>query len=77
MPKKKIRSRNLDVLKKMPPVYHTIPGQEYDLNNSELVNWLISQDEIKQWLASYLKSLSDYVKYDSEKGYWVGIDYEG
>lgn len=60
----------------MPPVYHTLSGRDYDVRESELVNWLLEQDDIKNWLASYVKNLTDYVKYDSEKAYWVGIDYE-
>lgn len=60
----------------MPPLYHKLPDQEYDVEKSELVKWLIRQPSIKKWLGSYLKSLSDYVQYDHETRKWVGVNYE-
>ncbi|MFL2076402.1 hypothetical protein [Marinilactibacillus psychrotolerans] len=75
--KKKQRSKNLDVLKTMPPLKHKQANQDYDIEKSDLVDWLLSQPEIKQWVVSYLKGLSDYLIYDSKTECWVGVDYKG
>lgn len=72
---KKRRSKLLEVARKLPPSYHTIPGQEFDVNKSEVINWLIEQPEILNYLWNNIKQ-SSYVFYDSETGTWTGIDWE-
>lgn len=75
MSKKRKRSKNLEVLKNMPPAYHTLPGEEYDPFKSELIEWAIAQPDILNWLGGYLTSIG-YTKYDPETGFHVGIDFE-
>ena len=74
--KLKKRSKLLDVSKKLPPSYHTIPGQEFNVKKSEVINWLIDQPEILNYLWNNIKQSGD-VFYDSETGIWTGVDWEG
>lgn len=69
--KKQISSK-LNIAEKMPPLYHSIPGQNFDIKNSEVVKWLIEQPEILQYL--FDKISHNYLQYDSATGKWKGID---
>lgn len=72
-------SKLLSVAKKMPPLYHTIPGEEFDIKKSEVVNWLISQPEILSYVVNRIKGgkgQSAYIIYDSDTGKWQGVDYD-
>lgn len=73
MPRKK--SKQLNVAKQMPRLRHRIPGEEYDNKKSEVINWIVSQPEIRQWLFDKLKSYG-YIAYLKEPGQWVGIEHE-
>lgn len=68
-------SEKLEVIKQMPPSYHTLPGQKFDIKKSEVVQWLVDQPEILNNLWNRLKQ-SGFVKYDSDTGLWTGVDYE-
>lgn len=72
----KKRSKKLNVAKKLPPSYHTIPGQEFEINKSEVVRWLINQPDILNYLWDNIKQSKD-VEYDPETGIWTGVDYDG
>lgn len=67
-------SEKLKVIKRMPPSYHTLPGQKFDIKKSEVIRWLIDQPEILNHLWDRLK-FSGYVEYDPETRLWTGIDY--
>lgn len=69
------RSKKLNVGKKMPPSYHRIQGQDFDIKKSEAVAWLIDQLEILNFLWDQFKQSGDLV-YDSETGIWTGVDYD-
>jgi len=73
MRKKKQRSKKLDVAKKMPPLYHTLPGKPFSLEESEVLEWLSSQGELQLWLFNQL-SYAGYIEYDPETGLWSGIE---
>lgn len=73
MRKKKQRSKKLDVAKKMPPLYHTLPGKAFSLEESEVLEWLSSQGELQLWLFNQL-SYAGYIEYDPETGLWSGIE---
>ena len=38
----------LDCVKTMPPLYHSLPNEQFSLQKSEVVAWLIKQPEIQQ-----------------------------
>ena len=35
----------LEIAKSMPPLYHTLPNQKFDIEKSEAVKWLMKQPE--------------------------------
>ncbi|MGN0508691.1 MAG: hypothetical protein ACI4GX_05605 [Ruminococcus sp.] len=73
---KKCRSKKLLVARNMPPLYHTIPGQRFDITQSEVLKWLVAQPEILNYIWDNIKN-SDDVCYDADTGKWYGVDFEG
>nr|DAQ41937.1 MAG TPA: hypothetical protein [Caudoviricetes sp.] len=59
----------------MPPLYHSIPGEKFDIRKSRTLWWLIKQPEILNYVWNNIKQ-SGFVKYDSVTGKWTGIDFE-
>ena len=75
MANKKV-SKLLDVAKRMPTLHHTLPEEEFDIKKSEVVQWLIKQPEILQYISNRIMGNgSAYIKYNSETGKWEGVDY--
>lgn len=72
----KRRSKKLNIARKLPPSYHTLPGEKFDIKKSEVINWLIDQPDILNFLWDNIKQ-SGNVEYDSETGIWAGVDYDG
>lgn len=70
----KQRSAKLCIAKQMPELRHTIPGEKFDVKKSEVVQWLISQPDILQYLFNHIKNTD--IVYVPEYGTWVGVDYE-
>lgn len=68
------RSKKLLVAKKMPPLYHTLPGQNFDSAKSEVYDWLTKQEELMNWLLGRLSDIG-YITYNSHTGQWTGVDY--
>lgn len=73
---KKCRSKKLLVARNMPPLYHSIPGQNFDITQSEVLKWLVAQPEILNYIWDNIKN-SDDVCYDADTGKWYGVDFEG
>ena len=73
--KTKKRSKELLVAKTMPPLYHTLPGQEFDVEKSQVYAWLSRQKDLLHWLLMQLNS-AGYIVYNPETGQWTGVDYE-
>lgn len=69
-------SKKLNIARKLPPSYHTLPGENSDIKKSEVINWLIDQPDILNFLWDNIKQ-SGNVEYDSETGIWAGVDYDG
>lgn len=73
-------NKNLEVAKKMPPLYHTLPNKEFDIKKSEVVKWLLEQPEIMQFVMDRVSSRKgelSLIQYDREAGTWQGVDYHG
>ena len=68
-------SQKLDVLKTMPPLYHRIPGKEFDPNESPVLDWLSMQTDLLSWLKDRARE-NGFIVYDSETGRWQGVDYD-
>ena len=70
MKKNKNYDKRLDVFQNMPALYHTKPGEEYDPEYSEVLNWIREQPELLDCLkdmARY-KGLIEFVN-----GKWRGV----
>ncbi|MBP1764156.1 MAG: hypothetical protein H6Q65_1214 [Firmicutes bacterium] len=73
--KKNKMSKNLEAARCMLPLRHSIPGQDFDIKNSEAIQWLIESPDILNYVWNNLKN-SDFVFYNPETGKWQGVDYE-
>lgn len=67
------RSKKLDVAKRMPPLFHKLPGEEFDITKSEAARWLCTQPEIMQWVFDQMNH-SENIIYDPDTGKWKGVD---
>lgn len=76
----KRKSKYLDIAKKMPPLYHTIPGEDFDIAKSEVAKWLVSQPEILNYVVNRIKGSNGqttYIVFDPKTRKWQGVDYDG
>lgn len=73
--KQKRRSEKLLVAKTMPLLYHTLPGEEFDNDKSQVYAWIKNQPDLIHWLWRQLGS-AGYIVYNSRTGQWKGADYD-
>lgn len=67
--------KNLAVARQMPRLRHSIPGEPFDIEDSEVVKWLIKQPEIMQYVFGSVEVPGrDLIEYDPETGTWAGVD---
>lgn len=71
----KKRSKKLLVARNLPPSFHKVPGEDYNVKKSEVVNWLIQRPSILEYLWDQIKQSKDIV-YNPETGKWHGVDYD-
>ena len=69
-------SKLLAIAKHMPPLYHKLPGEVFDIMESEVVKWLIQQPEILNYIFNRINGKTPYIVYNPTTGKWQGIDYE-
>ena len=43
------KNERLNCLRHMPPLHH-VTGEKYDIMNSEVMDWIVKQPEVRQWL---------------------------
>lgn len=60
--------------KNMPPLYHSLPGREFDIHKSEVIKWLISQQSILQYIFDKAKD-GGFIIYNPETKKWQGKNY--
>ena len=70
------KSRLYQVARKMPPLYHKLPGEEFNLQKSRALWWLMKQSEVRLYIWDRLKQ-SGAIVYDRETGKWRGADFSG
>jgi len=70
----KKRSKKLTFAKNMPPLYHTLPGEEYSHNKSEVLKWLARCSPLIQYIFETIKNKE--IVYNPETGKWQGVDYD-
>lgn len=66
----------LDIAKTMPPLYHKLPNEDYDVNKSEVAKWLVNQPDIMNYIVNRIKSCKNFIVYDPSTGKWNGVDYD-
>lgn len=74
----KVELEFLKIAKRMPPLYHTLLGEEFDMKKSEVANWLIKQPlalHVLFQLVQNVSSKNHAIEYDRDTGKWQGIDY--
>lgn len=69
----------LKAARKMPPLFNAIPNHDFDINKSEVANWLINLPEAKEVILSLAcrvrrKELI-VVQKNHDTGKWHGVDY--
>ena len=57
----------------MPRLKHYVPGEAFDFQKSELVQWLMNNENAFDLVFSALQS-SGAIVFDSETGEWKGCD---
>ena len=74
--------RRLEIIKKMPPLYHSFPGTEFNIFESAVVKWIILCNHSRnihifppQILQYLFDKAHDYMRYDPTTGKWEGVDY--
>ena len=72
--KKKTYSVNLDIGKKMPPLYPPLPGQVFWYSDSQVLKWSPKQPTLLNFVMDQLRT-AGYITYDATTGKWTGIDY--
>ncbi|MCH5212249.1 MAG: hypothetical protein J1G06_04475 [Oscillospiraceae bacterium] len=60
-------------IRKMPPLYNTLPNEQFDIMKSEVAQWLIKQPDAIQIILSGATA-SGHIVYDSHTGKWKGVD---
>jgi len=65
--------------RRMPPLCNSIPGQEFDIMDSEVAKWLVEQPGIRQYIFTKTGSSNSglgLIVYDKTTGTWRGVDYD-
>lgn len=68
-------SKLYDVVKSMPPLYHKLPGEEFDIRKSRVIWWLVKQPELLEYVWNRIKQ-SGAVQYNPQTGKWQGVDFQ-
>lgn len=73
------KNERLNCLKLMPPLHHKT-GDKYDIMDSEVMDWIVAQPEVRQWLYDKIADKSggkkpEFIKYNPGTKTWQGVDY--
>lgn len=66
----------VDAAKKMPPLYHTVPGEDFNLRKSRTLWWLVKQPSVLKYIWDIVKQ-SGAIEYDPDTKKWAGVDFRG
>lgn len=67
-------SKLYKIVKRMPPLYHKLPDEEYDIRKSRVIWWLMKQPEMLEYIWNRIKQ-SGAIQYNPETGKWQGVDF--
>lgn len=71
----RVRQGIYSAAKKMPPLFHKIPNEEFDLRKSRTLWWLVKQPEILNYIWEAVKQ-SGAIVYDNATKKWRGVDFK-
>lgn len=73
---KKKPSEKLDCVRKMPELKHFSGEGEFDITKSEVVQWLIKQPDVLQYIFTRVAANGSIplIVYNKNKGTWKGTD---
>lgn len=65
--------------KQMPKLRHKVGEGEFDITKSEVVQWLVKQPDILQYIFNKVfhgpNNDNALIVYNPERGTWQGVDY--
>ena len=76
MGRKIARDKRLGLGGEMPPLYHTLPGEQYDPKKSQVLKWISEYPELLAYVFDKLAQ-SGQIVYDQDTGRWQGVGYDG
>lgn len=68
---KTMKRNEMECGRKMPELKHSFDGEKFDIEKSEVVNWLINQPDVKLLIYDLFR-VNAYIVYDPEKKTWKG-----
>lgn len=77
MPKKrsKLQQAAVDAAKNMPPLFHKLPEEDFNIRKSKVIWWLIKQPDVLNLIFNLAVS-SKAITYDPDSGKWQGVNFE-
>lgn len=69
------RAKVLEVARLMPPLRHSIPGEDFDIKKSEVMKWIMQSPIAWNYIWNNIKQ-SGAVIYNPDTGTWQGVDYD-
>lgn len=72
--KKIQRQKLLASARKMPPLYHKLPGEPFDIRKSRVLWWLVKQPSVLHYLWNLFKD-SGVIYFNRDTGKWQGVDF--
>lgn len=64
----------IDIAKKMPPLFHKLPDEDFDYRKARTLWWLTKQPEVLKYIWDMVKQ-SGALEYDSATHKWHGVDF--
>lgn len=69
------RSKLWDGLRKMPPLHHKLPDETFDLEKSDVLNWIGKDKQAIGWVMRSAAK-NGYISYDKTTGKWSGVEHD-
>ncbi|MEG2286121.1 MAG: hypothetical protein RSB90_11210 [Eubacterium sp.] len=71
--KKRACSKLLNIANMMPELKHSTSEKVFEIKNSDVVRWLVKQQDIQQYIFNTV--MNHEIIYDKDTGTWKGVDY--
>lgn len=71
----KARQDVVNAAKKMPPLFHKLPNEDFDYRKSRTLWWLVKQPQVLKYIWDMVKQ-SGALAYDDKSHKWHGVDFK-